>query len=614
MKLKFILTFLIIIMLLSIFSSRLLNYDDLHYITQSKLIEEYGHNEAFNREVNFLGKTYTSNDGTHSKLPAYFYLILRKALSHYSFFHLIIYILYATMIFPVYFIFKKYNNKYHFLKTLLFISMPALVLNANSLMTDIPGLILFIWALYFYKCRKDKISFIISILLFITSMLMSYIYGYFLIILFIDLIFQKKKNIKSFLSIILFTLIILIVLILTGNVVSPFTALRWPGSETIFNYHKTGMKFLSLFMLIGFFTLFNLFNKNTYKNPFFYVALFLGIVFYYSYSGYPLTTMLIFIILTGNGVFTAINVFMKESEFPFIYTIYGVFAIVSVAFFPMIISRYLLIIILPIVIIVASEMKRKYLYIGIVFNIVLSVLLLYSDMVFTNSLYDININNNNKPLYYIGEWAFRVRMEEINGKMLLSSETELEDSSIIVIPDGMAAWEINEHIKPHLHHISTDSINSPLLSTYSKKGRCGLYADEYGCLPFSIVRGDVFTYRTYIYLTHIPELMNDNKNKIEIWDRDPIIPLTVPDTIVFKNVENTLFDFQFFPDNRVRDISDGIGVYFIHNEYVINYSIIKPLIENNVIIMGKYDSLIIITDTLNNSLYDWVGVNAKQKD
>ncbi|MDY6787872.1 MAG: hypothetical protein SVK54_07090, partial [candidate division WOR-3 bacterium] len=241
MKYKISLFILIIIILLP-FSSRKINYDGHLFNKGAEMIAGTEEN-IMERELSFLGKRVTARQGTHSLFASYYYFILRHFLKSDRNIHIFNYLLFASLIFPLSSLFARFGR--HALSmTVLAMTSPLIILNANNFMIDMPGFVLFFWALFIYLRYRNSFLQYISILLGIAGFMLSYFYGFFLIIVLIDLWSGRKQRADRYfalVSVIAFSAAILSLRFLNAGP-SLFRAIRWTGSETLFNFHKLPVK------------------------------------------------------------------------------------------------------------------------------------------------------------------------------------------------------------------------------------------------------------------------------------------------------------------------------------------------------------------------------------
>ncbi len=592
----------LIIFFLGLFSSRNINYDDYLYIKGAKLILK---NPTINLQeitIPFLGETHNALEGTHTLIPSYIWAIVLKITDSLIFLHFFIYILFGLSYFAIYKVYYLYDEEYTDLKVLLFMLSPVILLNVNNFMTDIVGFVFYIYALYFYLYKSNKKYFsILSIIFFIISFLFSYLYLYFIFIVFV-LDYMKEKN-KRFLIFSLISAIFTIVLLyFLHQIPSPIQAVEWTGSERLFNYHKTIEKFMAFIIFLGFSLLYKLFYKKTY-NMFFLLASFLSLLFTLTLCKYGLIENIECFIFFSIGFYFIFKMFLLSKQNKGIYLIYGIYSILLVLFFPMVVPRYMLILFSIIYLVLNKNSNKKILIVAIIFNITLSSVLLYSDMIQTNSYYKIELPKGN--IYYTGEWGFREYMEQNNGKMIMKNDTVLKDNSYLIIPKNEAKQIINKKILSHLYFINNQQLFNFPIKIYSSDG-AGFYTSETGVLPFVFSKNSQTNISTYMYKAEGNKYLMQYEDRLVLWGNILVIPIDVPSSLVFKNIDSIKLHVIFFDNKNVKTKSDGVEVKINNQRFICT-----PNKSNIIEINDNLDSIIIKIDSLNNNLYDWVGIYAE---
>lgn len=598
------------------FTSRDINYDDVMYFKAADHIVENGTKSMLETEMEFLGKSYRYQDGTHSLLFPACLAVLRKAGLNLPAIHIIIYILYALTVFPIGYMLARYRVKYSVAALMMIMFNPLVLVNANTFMTDIPGYAASIAALAFfmkYNDSKKYVFAVLSVILAFAGMMISYIYGYvfFLFILFAFLEKNRKTLIISGLSA-ASALIIFMLLVILKWTPSPFQAMSWPGSETLFNYHNTGQKFMSLATLLGFAGIALLFDRNTYKDYMLIGIMALGFIFSAFVSGYPPISRMILILLSVNGIYVIYRAFYSGHEHMFLYAWYAVFVIAGVIIFPMIVSRYLLLAFLPVLMMLSIGLSKKAITAAVIINILLSIIMLMGDMRGTNAYYSLNAEDTGKT-YYTGEWAFRNHMEASGAGMLMNDDTILQDGSLIFIPDLEVPSEINRKLLTHLEGEGTDSIMPCITQLLSEKSKAGFQTSEYGMLPFAFTTDYSIKVSRVRYHADENALMAQYSDRIRLWLDKPVIPLDVPDTLTFEVSGNFEIIVDFFPSPAAR-LSDGILVQLMQDSIVIDQFTAYPESVNVFYHTGNAGIITITADTLNNSNFDWAGIYVKEND
>lgn len=604
-NIRLIISALIIIMILLPFTSRMLNYDDFIYIQLTQELEENGF-DTFNQQYDFLGYRVTMQDGTHTAMIGYFYMLLMRITGNsYALMHLILYIFFAFSVIPLYMLLNHYEQKHILLKIVLLLTMPVLTVNVNSFMSDIPAFITFLWGLALYLSMKGKKRYI-GILFLIVSALFSYIYIVFPLLLY--LCERDERNIKPLIISVSAVILVFSVFILLNLSPTPLNAMSWKGSETLFNYHNLGNRFISYVMMIGFISLFILAIRSTYRQPMFYVTMFLGFAFGFTLPGFSMLASLIASLLIGTGIFALYLLFLREIKYRNLFLWFSIFSIAAIIFFPMMIPRYMLIMLLPAVIILLSEYKGKELVIGIVVNIILSILFLHSDMTFTNSVYS-SIPEQKGEVYFTGEWAFREYMENMGAEMLLRDDSILKQNAHVFLPQGMASWNPHINVMKNLHYVQSHAVTLPFLSLFSVMGKCGFYTDEYGPLPFNIVPYDTLYISEFVFDTLSRPIFEENT---VLWRNGPVLPVDVPCTLNLETRNAVDLIIRFFPSKEVFSQSEGI-IVAVQTD---SNSIADTILPSNKYILELPESelLRICIYPKGNNKFNWIGIYAEEKD
>lgn len=597
---------IIIIMILLPFTSRMPNYDDYIYLRMADEMQQHGMS-TFSRHYDFLGYDVTFLNGTHTAAIGFFYMAIQAiAQKDPVWMHIIMHILYALTVIPLYMLFRHFRQSHIVPKILLTLTLPVLIVNANSFMSDIPAFIMFIWGLSLYVSSRG-IGRYAGIALLVIGALFSYIFAFFPIILY--LIDRNEGRSMKYVFISVFGLVsVLIALILLKLAPSPFTAMQWMGSRSMFNFHNVGNRFISYIMIMGLLSMFMLGMYSTFKEPMFYVSVFLGIVFGFTLPGYSFLSSVIASILIGVGIISLYTLFLREYRYRPLFLWFSLFSIAAIILFPMMVSRYILIIIVPMIIILLSEIPKKQLIFGIVLNICLSMLLLRSDALFAERIYS-SVKMENENAYFTGEWAFRELMESSGARMLMRGDTSINQHSSVLLPQGMASWPPALSLQKHLILKKEHKIMLPAISVYSIIGRCGFYTDENGPLPLNIVFHDTLYISEFIYDTLSRPLINDS---IKLWRNGPVMPVTVPCSIdlpVSRGMELTI---RFFPSRAVFKHSDGIIVSISGNDGNTLIDSVTPVLQH-IMNIGSFAGGQMHIEPIGDNDYNWIGIYAREK-
>ncbi|MFO8062079.1 MAG: hypothetical protein R6U31_04045 [bacterium] len=606
MKYKIALFILIIIILLP-FSSRKINYDG-HLFNKGAEMIAGAEGNIMDREMSFLGRTVTVRQGTHSMFASYYYLILRHFLKSDRNVHIFNYLLFASLVFPLGFLFARFG-RYALSMTVLAMTSPLIILNANNFMIDMPGFVLFIWALFMYLRYRNSYLQYISILLGIAGFMLSYFYGFFLIIVLLDYRSRRRERADGYfalVSVIAFSAAILSLRFLNAGP-SLFQALRWTGSETLFNFHKLPHKSIAFLIITGITGLPLLIKKDTYKSPLFYLCVLLSLLLITLINDYPPASLIIYIIFASGGLYTLLSLLQTELHDRAVLLWFAVYSLIVIIFFPMVVSRFMAIAVIFMLIIISRSLNRRIIMTCIIVNIAFSLLFLYSDTVQTNQYYQLKIEDN-ADVFFTGEWAFRNNIERQGGTMLLIEDSILPDSSILYIPYGCSSQPLSELLVPHLKHVRTDSFMPFHLQVYSPGYRVGYYTNEPGVLPLGFSNEYSVKWSKYLYSRDLNRHYSAFDRQPVIWTYHPVVPVELPFEKTFGSMNNPQVRIEYFPGREVLK-SDGVSITVMNGDEVLVSDTLKPVDSYfTVDFQGRYDNIHVIIDTLESFNYDWIGI------
>ncbi|MGE3062042.1 MAG: hypothetical protein AB7T10_00180 [bacterium] len=621
---KRIFLFLLIISFFFIFSSREPNYDDIIYLNNGKHISENGVKSILERDWPFAGTTVKLTEGTHSIMPLLFYALLYKLGFSLFFMHLLIYVIYASMLFPLEALFSRLKAKHPLALSVLFLINPAVSLYANSFMSDIPAFSLLIFSLFFLVKNFEKKNLIYPAL-FIIFAVMSILFSYtsFFIFPLIFIAFEesrKKKNLV--LTGISFTLVLSIIVIMNLLSLAPtlFRSISWFGSERLFNYHRTLEKVLSLFVWTGLFALSEVFKKH--KNNFILSAALALLAAGVSFS--PLLTFnsiisrILLFLLLFSGIFSTVRLFIEKQMLVkgALLLCLGLF---SVLLFPMIIGRYILTFLFFFAFLIFRNESFKPLIFSIAFSASLSALLLTSDMLQSKSYRNLDFTGSDsgesislaaRRKYFIGEWGYRYQAEKMNAEPMDLNNLMLKEGDILFAPMLENMSDITS-LSTHLKLLKTDSFFDFPLKTLSKESGSGYYTSMYGILPFSISKENSVKNYHYRYREIPNKHLIKYAERVTFWDGEAVIPSNLNDTLLFDMSEGDTLKVRFFPDARILK-SDGITLTCTLLDSNINKRETSKMNfspkENEIMVCGESGLYMITFSKNKNSSYDWFGI------
>jgi hypothetical protein len=597
-----------------------MNYDDIIYIGNGKFISENGVRAFLDRDWPFHGETVKITDGTHSIVPILFYALLERLNFSHRFVHIFIYMLFASMLFPLEAILKYFKTKHPLAVTALILFSPAIGVYANSFMADIPAFVLMIFGIYFL-IRFYEDGRIFNFILFSVFSILSLLFSYVSFILFpiCFLAFEKSRDKKNmFLLALLFVFTLLVILLLNHYQLAPtlFRSIKWYGSEKIFNYHKTLEKFLALLVLTGLFAFPEVFKKVKGGIKFRIVSLLLTLILYFAYSssaGNPFSKVTLFLLLFS-GINACSSMFQSRERKAMLLLTAGTGAAI-VLFFPMVIGRYLFAYFIILAIILFKDNGLKFLSFGIFSSLLLTSLLLTSDLIQTNSYSKLQFDSkencsSDAKEYFLGEWGFRTVAEKSRAEPFLLKSSKMKESDILYVSLIENMTDIS-YLALHLKLIEAESLFNFPVKLLSKEGKSGYYTSMYGILPFSISNEYSIKCFKYEYREKANPHILKYIDRVVFWNGKIVIPSYLDDTLIFNAEADDTFEIVFFPDKRVQK-SDGITVKLSTIDSLGNVieksRILFSPSKGEFITVSEKNQYIMTFSENENSSFDWFSV------
>lgn len=569
---KRILIFLSIITVFSIFSSREPNYDDIIYIQNGEYIAQNGVNDFLQRDWPFHGTKVRLTEGTHSIAPLLFYALLMKIKMPLFAVHLLLYAIYASILFFTEGILKKTNSKHTLYLSLFFLLSPAVSVYANSFMTDIPAFALSTAALFFLAKHFEGKNAIFLILFFLFS-LFGVLFSYTSFILFAATLalFDESRSRRGLIIIfagVFISLSATVLLNAFGYAPSVLRSLSWFGSERVFNYHKTLEKAMGLLVWTGLFFLpclavFDV-RKKIRSSLILLVSALLFEIYFRAFSS--AVSRVIFGVLLFSGVSALFSVFGRENGIfkPLFAVAAGAAVVIA---FPMAIGRYLLFFFFASMPLVLRNANLKRFSVFLSLSAAISVILLFSDTIqsksygkmnFTEPFAESRFSLDAKRRFFLGEWGYRYQAERNGITPLVIEKNIMRENDILFVPMLENMADIRK-LAPHLSFTERDSAFSFPVKLLSKESSSGYYTSMYGILPFSVSGEYSVKQFVYRYKENAEPNFVSYASEVAFWNGEPVIPSHVNDTITLMLRENDELFVVFFPDRRV-ERSDGIEV------------------------------------------------------
>ncbi|MEO0289291.1 MAG: hypothetical protein ABIN00_06605 [candidate division WOR-3 bacterium] len=596
---------LFIIIFLSLFSSRYVNYDDYLYFFSSNVLQNKNIFEFPKTEFVFNGLELTPSDGTHTILPyLIFHFLYKMSYGSMIVLHLYCYSFAVLIFIVVSFYLKKLKVNNHDLVAFLFTLNPAFALYYNSFMMDslffLSFLVSYILLENFFEKQNIK-SFLLFLFFFSFSILLSYI-NLFLVLTF----FFQLKNLKKgyFICFLLFLISLLFFIKVFNLGADIFRALKWEGSERLLNYHKTFRKIIGYTIWIGLFSIPFISYRNL-KDPLFYLSIVISII-YFIVLEQNVVNILIGTALLSTGLFSIYRI-MFESDDDKIKIFFALFSLSIISLSPMIIGRYLYIsYFFYFVIFSKLFLKNVNLKFSFFSTIVLIFFLFYSDLLTTNSYRNLNFTKTEKG-YFIGEWGYRFIAEKNGLKPVKRLFKSLPESSIVYISDIERMYSPDKDFIVHLKPLVSESLNNFFFKTISKINRCGFYTDLYGVLPFSL--GDDFSisHTEYLFLKNGNPNFLANRERLAFIGSEAVIISKITDTVRVLEKNFDKIKVCFFDDYKVLKRSDGIKLFIHYSDGETEEFLIKTDGDGLLPVKNKRIDLITF-DKNGNDRYDWFGI------
>jgi hypothetical protein len=287
-----------------------------------------------------------------------------------------------------------------------------------------------------------------------------------------------------------------------------------------------------------------------------------------------------------------------------------------VLFFPMVIGRYLFAYFIILAIVLFKDSGLKLLSIGVFSSILLTSLLLTSDLIHTNSYSRLQFDcREDYPTdtkeYFLGEWGFRTAAEKSRAEPFLLKSSKMKQSDILYVSFLENMADIS-YLALHLKFIEAESLFNFPVKLLSKEGKSGYYTSMYGILPFSISNEYSIKCFKYEYKEKANPHILKYIDRVVFWNGKPVIPSYLDDTLIFNAEADDTFEIVFFPDKRVQK-SDGITVKVFEIDTLgcaIESDSFKSMPSNSGYVHLLAGKKYMIAFSQNNSpSFDWFGIS-----
>jgi 4-amino-4-deoxy-L-arabinose transferase-like glycosyltransferase len=416
---------------------------------------------------------------------------------------------------------SKRFTKEPLLSTLFFLFLPAVMLLSHVVMTDIPTLAFFLLAMgfYFEGLEKNSVWYLLFAAIAATISIGISYQALFIIFLFCFYNFlRKKKNLRAFIP------IIIPLIFFTGwclytwralGIPHPFISFQWgyvSATRNILNDFFS--KFSANINSIGAATFFPIFILVVYSlrsncRKLLAFSLFTAVLFVFLLAyNYSIVQKILFITYFTAGLFIILRIVMifihsfktKDKDNIFV-TIWFISFFVSVVFtMPMGVSRYLIPVFLPVVIVILNDIRnfftlekfKKVVIIGLGVTALWGYLCSIADYTFAGLYREFTEEISNKykeqNIWYCGD-GFSFYMKAKGNKPVLFEGEKPKINDIVVITSELWSYKVPDVMKRAvlIKKISYNSIYP--IRTMNMPSHAGFHDNLSGALlPFSITR------------------------------------------------------------------------------------------------------------------------------
>ena len=409
--------------------------------------------------------------------------------------------------------------------TLLFVFTPAFMVMSHSLMSDVPMLALFLAALtaYIYGIdRNNPRQIFLASVLFALTVICSY-QGVFLFFLLFLYTLLRKIRLTTFLKVSLLPFLCLIIWqVYVWNSAGCFhllAAIRWTSGHhnVLFSITRALDKLTAVLTVVGsaVFPLGLIYFLKPLKHKRRFLML-VGLTLYVlatRVSGYAAVQKLTFAVFFYSGILLSwriaalfLNIassrrisFLQQlrddSDRSFLCLWYVGFIVFVILFLPQGVSRYLLPLMFPLIVLILRMLNTR-----IALGIILLFTLVTGFMVSSADYRHAQINKDiaeyvdskfaDRDICFFGEFGFRYYMEKKGYKYLFSRDERLKPDEIVVESPGYLKGIMSAGLKDNLVLLDkVDYSSDSFLVTMSKPQRTDFYSGSngYGFLPYSFV-------------------------------------------------------------------------------------------------------------------------------
>lgn len=544
------LVFILFLLLYLPFVNKAFHIDDAIFIGLSRMV---GWNplHAIPADYNYMGKILPNlipYEITHPLLIPY---IIKIIIARFGDNEIALHLVF--MIFPLMALFSlmKLNmiffpgSRIAVLLAVFFCSLPAFLVNAQNVMTDVPTLAFLLLAMAgFFDGLENgsrRMTYMGGIALTL-AIFSSYQMLAFVPLIFLYALWRRKLTVHVALSLVFPLLVFLAWLIAVYalyDVIPLFKSKLSGAKASLADTVKIGLmkmnlikKVLSVFAFIGAAMLWVIPLHHALKGAmrrFFLLLVPLVIACYlatFKLTGYPFSQHLVFSSFVSLGLLTCITLAQSvrvktgDADAPRrIFLLLWFFCVVGyvIALFPFSAARYLLPAFPPAMMLLMSDpawsfttrARKAALSCVLCGALILALASALSDYVYANTYRDYAskikefraANGNAFNVWYIGEWGMSYYMDRAGAKYLYANTNEPMVGDYLVISEMTRLWAPSLPLRSRLALVAEKDYRSRLpLRLFNKRSRAGFYEHSWGLLPFAFSSepDDVFSlYRVY---------------------------------------------------------------------------------------------------------------------
>lgn len=418
----------------------------------------------------------------------------------------------------------------HALLLLLFGSMPAFVVNAQNLMTDVPTLAFVLLGMLAWvtACEKGSAALgYLGSLWLCLAIFSSYQAAAFLPVALVYVMARSEGKLRKhfLLSLALPVVILLCWLLLVYHRYDIFPLLKSKiNRASIADEIRTGFSLTALrgkiifnFALIGVSSLFALALYYTSRTRMvagfirWVVAVALGLAVVSLLVDYHGADRLLLGLFAGTGLATLLEVFRQGTRWlgsrelrgvgAFLLSWITVVLLYNVIVLPFGSARYLLPIFPPLLMIllhrITCESRRvKFFAAGVVsLSLLLGLAASRADYAYAACYRAMAAEvtqfraASSQPVtfWYVGEWGMRHYMDKAGARYLLATSNEPESGDYVVIPEMPRFWTPTPRLRARLEYFASREFTSVMpFHLFNRRSNAGFYCHHWGLLPFGI--------------------------------------------------------------------------------------------------------------------------------